>query len=65
MMKVGKNEGPWGIEGVEGLLSEFKDHLEETIIDLSPEQLESMKDITVRELFETEFIPWFLSANEI
>jgi hypothetical protein len=65
MVKVGKNEGPWGMEGVESLLSEFKDFLEETIIDLSPEQLEQFGNITVREVFEGDFIPWFLSVNEI
>ena len=65
MMKVGENEGPWGIEGVDGLLNEFKNHLEEELINISPEQFEQFRNITVREVFEGDFIPWFLYVNEI
>jgi hypothetical protein len=64
-MKVGKNDVPWDIEAVEDLLNEFKEYLDEAEDNLSPEDLEQFKNITVRELFEGDFIPWFLDVNEI
>jgi len=67
LIKIAENNGPWLLDEVDEILVDFEESMEECIVDgdslQSMSEVKYYKNISVRELFENEFIPYIMNKE--
>jgi len=69
LIKIAENNGPWSLSEVNEILVDFEESMEECIADgdslQTIDEVKYYKNISVRELFENEFIPYIMNVEEL